>query len=157
MRVLFKHWVPGVLSLNGQLAKRSIFIVCCGLFLLAATRSQAQNTIHVVGHVMSDSGQSVGQATIAVKGSKSAVSSDDNGNFDIQAPADATLTISSIGYLPATIKVAGRHSLQVALVHSSNSLDQVIVVGYGTQKKSDVTGSVARVTAGTLAEVPEPN
>jgi TonB-linked SusC/RagA family outer membrane protein len=158
MRVLFKHWVPGVLSLDGQLAKRAIFIVCCGLFLLTAPRSQAQNApIHVVGHIMSDSGQPVAKATITVKGSKTGVSSDDNGNFDIQVPADATLTISSIGYLPATIKVAGRHSLQVALVHSSNSLDQVIVVGYGTQKASDVTGSVARVTATTLAEVPEPN
>jgi TonB-linked SusC/RagA family outer membrane protein len=157
MRVLFKHWVPGALSLNGQLAKRSIFIVCCGLFLLAASRSQAQNTIHVVGHIMSDSGQPVAKATIALKGSRSGVSSDDNGNFDIQVPADATLTVSSVGYAPATIKVAGRHSLQIALVHSSNSLDQVIVVGYGTQKASDVTGSVARVTATTLAEVPQPN
>ena len=158
MRVLFKHWVPGVLSLKGQLAKRSIFIVCCGLFLLAAPHSQAQNTpIHVVGHIMSDSGQPVAKATIAIKGSRTGVSSDDNGNFDIQAPADATLTISSVGYAPATIKVAGRHTLQITLAASSNSLDQVIVVGYGTQKASDVTGSVARVTATTLAEVPEPN
>lgn len=157
MRVLFKHWVPGILSPEGRLAKRSIFIVCCGLFLLAAPRLQAQNTIHVVGHIMSDSGQSVAKATIVVKGSKSAVSSDDNGNFDIQVPADATLTISSIGYAPATIKVAGRHSLQIALTRSSNALDQVIVVGYGTQKASDVTGSVARVSAATLSEVPSPN
>src|ERR1700722_1675268 len=157
MRVLFKHWVPGVLSLNGQLAKRSIFIVCCGLFLLAASRSQAQTTIHVVGHIMSDSGQPVAKATITVKGTRTGVSSDDNGNFDIQAPADATLTISSVGYTPASIKVAGRHTLQITLAASSNSLDQVIVVGYGTQKASDVTGSVARVTATTLAEVPEPN
>ena len=157
MRVLFKHWVPGVLSLNGQLAKRSIFIVCCGLFLLAASRSQAQTPIHIVGHIMSDSGQPVAKATITVKGTKTGVSSDDNGNFDIQASADATLTISSVGYTPASIKVAGRHTLQITLAASSNSLDQVIVVGYGTQKVSDVTGSVARVTATTLAEVPEPN
>jgi TonB-linked SusC/RagA family outer membrane protein len=157
MRVLFELWVPGVRPLTGRLLRRFIFIVCCGLLLLATSRVQAQTTIHVVGRVISDSGQAVAQATIVVKGSKSGVSSDDKGNFVIEAPPNATLIISSIGYATSTIKLAGRHNLEIALASSSNQLDQVIVVGYGTQKVSDVTGSVARVTATTLAEVPEPN
>jgi TonB-dependent starch-binding outer membrane protein SusC len=157
MRVLFEHRVPGVFPPTGWLLKRSIFIVCCGLLLMAAPRVQAQDIIHVAGHVISDSGQSVAKATIAVKGSRQGFSSDDNGNFDIAVPSNATLIFSSVGYASSTIKVAGRRSIQVVLASSSTSLDQVIVVGYGTQKVSDVTGSVARVTATTLAEVPEPN
>jgi TonB-linked SusC/RagA family outer membrane protein len=137
--------------------RRSIFIVCCGLLLMAAPRVQAQDIIHVVGHIVSDSGQAIARATVTVKGSRQGVTSDDNGNFEIAVPSNGSLVISSVGYVSTTIKVAGRRSIQVALATSSNSLDQVIVVGYGSQKKSDVTGSVARVTAGTLAEVPEPN
>jgi TonB-linked SusC/RagA family outer membrane protein len=124
---------------------------------MAAPRVQAQDIIHVVGHIVSDSGHSVAKATIAVKGSRQGFSSDDNGNFDIAVPSNATLIVSSVGYASSTIKVAGRRSIQIVLASSSTSLDQVIVVGYGTQKVSDVTGSVARVTATTLAEVPEPN
>jgi len=157
MRVLFELWVPGARPLTGRLLRRFIFIVCCGLFLLAAPRVQAQTTIHVVGRVISDSGQPVAKATIVVKGSKSGVSSDDRGNFEIEAPPNGTLIISSVGYASSTINVAGRHSIEIALASSSNQLDQVIVVGYGTQKKSDVTGSVARVTGATLAEVPTDN
>ncbi len=157
MRVSFEHWVPRGLPLTGWLLKRSIFIVCCGLLLMAAPRVQAQDIIHVVGHIVSDSGQAVAKATIVVKGGRQGFSSDDNGNFDIAVPSNATLIISSVGYASSTIKVAGRHTIQIVLAASSGSLDQVIVVGYGTQKASDVTGSVARVTATTLAEVPEPN
>ena len=157
MRVSFEHRVPGRLPLTGWLLKSSIFIVCCGLFLMASPRVQAQNIIHVVGHIVSDSGQAIARATVTVKGTRQGVTSDDNGNFEIAVPANGTLVISSVGYVSATIKVADRRSIQVILASSSSSLDQVIVVGYGTQKVSDVTGSVARVTATTLAEVPEPN
>lgn len=157
MRVSFELWVPGALPLTGRLLRRSIFIVCCGLFILAGPRLQAQNTVHVVGHIVSDSGQAMAQATVLVKGSKSAVTSDDKGNFVIEAPPNSTLIISSIGYTTATIKLAGRSSIDVVMVSTSSQLDQVVVVGYGTQKKSDVTGSVARVTGATLAEVPTAN
>jgi TonB-linked SusC/RagA family outer membrane protein len=157
MRVSFEHWVPRGLPPTGWLLKRSIFIVCCGLLLMAAPRVQGQDIIHVVGHIVSDSGQAIARATVAVKGTREGVTSDDNGNFEIAVSSNGTLVISSVGYIGTSVKVGGRRSIQIVLASSSNSLDQVIVVGYGTQKKSDVTGSVARVTSGTLAEVPEPN
>ena len=158
MSLLFEHRVPRVpLPLAGRLLRRSFFIVCCGLLLLAAPGLRAQNTIHVVGHIVSDSGQAVVKATVAVKGSKSGVSTDDRGNFEISVPSNATLVVSSIGYVGTSIKVGARNSIEIVLVASSNSLDQVVVVGYGSQKKSDVTGSVARVTAATLSEVPSSN
>jgi TonB-dependent starch-binding outer membrane protein SusC len=132
-------------------------VVICMLALGAASQLQAQNTIHIRGRVLSDNGQPIVKATIAVKGSKTGVSSDDNGNFEIVAPPDATLIISSVGYAATNIKVGGRNSIEIALAPSTNSLDQVIVVGYGTQKKSDVTGAVAKVTGTTLQEVPTAN
>ena len=73
MRVSFEYWVPEGRPLTGWLLKRSIFIVCCGLLLMAAPRLQAQDIIHVVGHVVSDSGQSVAKATIVVKGDRKSV------------------------------------------------------------------------------------
>jgi TonB-linked SusC/RagA family outer membrane protein len=157
MRVLFELWVPGELPLTGRLLRRFIFILCCGLLLLAASRVHGQTPIHVVGHIVTDSGQAVAKATIMVKGSKTAVSSDDRGSFEIDAPPNATLIISSVGYAGSTINIGGRHTIQIVLASSSSQLDQVIVVGYGTQKKSDVTGSVARVTGATLGEVPAAN
>src|SRR5579863_3448646 len=156
MRVKFERSVPGGLSPTAWLLKRTIFFLCCGLFLMTP-RVQAQEVIHVVGHVTSDSGQAVAKATITVRGTKQGFSSDDNGNFDVAVPANATLVISSVGYASSTIKVAGRRTIDVVLASASNSLDQVIVVGYGSQKKSYVTGSVARVSGNTLAEVPEAN
>ncbi|HTR28008.1 MAG TPA: TonB-dependent receptor [Puia sp.] len=155
MRVSFEHRVPRGLPPTGWPLKRSFLLICCGL-VLAAPRLYAQD-IHVVGHVVSDSGQTVAKATIGVKGGKQGVSSDDNGNFAISVPPNATLIVSSVGYITTSVKVGGRNSIQIVLPSASSSLDQVIVVGYGSQRKSDVTGSVARVSANTLAQVPEPN
>jgi TonB-linked SusC/RagA family outer membrane protein len=129
----------------------------CVMAFLAYSPLRAQNTIHVTGHIVSDSGQAVAKASIVVRGSKTGVSSDDRGYFEITVPPNATLLISSVGFVNSSVKVGGRANIEVVMGSSSNSLDQVIVVGYGSQKKSDVTGSVARVTATTLAEVPEPN
>ena len=156
MRVSFEHWVPRGLPPTGWPLKRAFFTICCGL-ILAIPRLQAQDLIHVSGHIASDSGQAVVRATIVVKGGKQGTSSDDNGNFDLSVPSNASLVVSSVGYITTVVKVAGRRSIQVVLASSGSSLDQVIVVGYGSQRKSDVTGSVARVSATTLAQVPEPN
>jgi TonB-dependent starch-binding outer membrane protein SusC len=129
----------------------------CVMAFLAYSPLQAQNTIHVTGHIVSDSGQAIAKASIIVRGTNTGVSSDDRGYFEISAPPNGTLIISSVGFATNILKVGGRANIEVVLTSTSNSLNQVIVVGYGTQKASDVTGSVARVTATTLAEVPEPN
>ena len=117
----------------------------------------AQNTIHIKGRVVNESGQPVPKATVQVKNSKTAVTTDDSGNYEITAALDAMLVVSSVGYTSLTLRVAGR-SVPDAVLHASpNSLDQVVVVGYGTQKKKDVTGSIVSVSAKTLSEVPASN
>jgi len=124
---------------------------------LIAPPLHAQTNIRIKGHITGTTGQPVTNATVLVKGLKTGVSSDESGNFEILAPANATLVISSVNYTTSTIKVGGRASIDVILAVANNSLDQVVVVGYGSQKKRDVTGSVVSVTGATLQEVPTAN
>jgi TonB-linked SusC/RagA family outer membrane protein len=160
MRISAKQNAPKVsIILLGQLSRKFLTIAVCALStLFLAPSLHAQNTIHVKGRVLNESGQPVPKATVLVKGSSSGVSSDDNGNFEIVAPPNATLIISSVNFTTTSLRVGGRASLEVVLTPSANNnLNEVVVVGYGTQKKSDVTGAVARVTASQLNEVPTAN
>ena len=92
-----------------------------------------------------------------VKGLSNGVTSDDNGNYEITAPDNGTLIFSYVGFTTAEIKISNRTSIDVSLTSTPNSLSQVIVIGYGTQKRSDVTGAIATVNASTLQEVPTAN
>jgi len=157
MRILSEQRAHKAIAPTGLLLRRSCIILICLLSLLTVTTLQAQNTIHVTGRVLSADGQPIAQATVMVKGEKTGVTTDEKGSFDIVASPNATIVISYVGYATSTIKVGGRNVIEVALSPTGNSLGEVIVVGYGTQKKSDVTGSVARVTGATLAEVPTAN
>ena len=159
MRVSFKQHVQRTPTmLSGQLVRKFLTVAFCSLaaFLLAPSL-YAQNTVHIKGRVLNENGLPVPKATVQVRGFKTGVSTDDGGNFEIIASPNAILEISSVGYVATSIKVGGRSSVEIALASSSSALNEVIVVGYGTQKKSDVTGSVARVTASALQEVPTAN
>ena len=116
----------------------------------------AQN-IAVKGRVLDAAGQGISNASVTVKGSATGVSSDQAGNFTISAPSNATLVVSSVGFVSTEVRVNGQTSLSVSLRPSDNNLDQVVVVGYGTQRKRDVTGSVTSVSGTALREVPAPN
>src|SRR6187551_1059035 len=92
--------------------------------------------------------------TVRVKGLTTAAATDANGNFTISAAPDATLIFSSVGYGSQEVKVNNRTNITVSLQSSASVLDQIVVVGYGTQKKRDVTGAVSSVNAETIAKVP---
>ena len=159
MRVSFKPErtkVPTFLS--GLLLRKILMIVCfasAGCFF--ALPLYAQKSIHIKGRVTNESGQPVAKATIMVKGTTTGVSSDDNGNFEIDAPSNATLSISSVNFTTTSVKVGGRSAVEVVLAAANNSLNEVVVIGYGTQRKEAVTGSVASITGNNLREVPSPN
>src|ERR1700733_7270590 len=159
MRISVKQNAQKVsIVLFGQLLRKFLTIAICTLASFAFAQSlQAQATVHIKGKVTNESGQPVPHATVLVKGFKSGVSSDDEGNFDIVAPPNATLTISSVNFASSNIKVGGRTNIEIVLTSSATNLNEVVVVGYGTQKKSDITGAVAKVTATTLSEVPSAN
>jgi len=82
---------------------------------------------------------------VKVQGTKTGAVTDFNGNFSVQADANSTLVISYIGYTTATVKVNGRNDIVISLKEDSQTLNDVVVIGYGVQKKSDLTGAVASV------------
>ncbi|TCD07047.1 TonB-dependent receptor [Pedobacter frigidisoli] len=119
--------------------------VLAAFCLLMINVAIAQN-ITVKGKVL-DGGDktSLPGVTILIKGTQNGTQTDANGNYSISAPANATLVFNFVGYTAQEQAVANRTTINVSLVSSSQQLEQVVVVGYGTQRKIDVTGSVATV------------
>lgn len=105
--------------------------------------TQQQKTIK--GTVKDATGESIIGANVIVKGSTVGVITDIDGNFTLDVPANATLQISYIGYLSQEIKVGSQTSFNIQLQEDSKTLDEVVVVGYGVQKKVNLTGSVSSV------------
>ena len=110
-----------------------------------------QQTIKVKGQVVDQDGEPLIGATVRVKGAQSGSVTDLDGNFEIEASSNATLLISYVGYKDREIAVRGRAVIeQIQMEPDSQVLEQVVVVGYGTQKKADLTGSVSVVNADEL-------
>lgn len=111
------------------------------------------------GKVTDDKGSALIGATVKLKSGRSATSTDVNGKFSINVPANETaILVTYLGYVDQEVPVnASSENLVVKLSTNSRSLNDVIVVGYGTQRKKDVTGSVASISAANLQEVPAPN
>ena len=121
----------------------ALFLLC--LFPLGAL---AQSLVK--GTVKDVSGEPIIGASVKIQGAKSGVITDFDGNFSITASNNATLVISYIGYSTETIKLNGRNNISVTLKEDTQSLNDVVVIGYGVQRKSDLTGSVASVKADDL-------
>lgn len=112
-----------------------------------AQSAGAQQTQSVVAGVITDAaGEPIIGASVLVKGQKTGVSSDIDGRFAIKAKIGDELNISSVGFLPKTVKVTS-DNLSVVLDEHSQVMDEVVVIGYGTQRKGDVTSAVASVKA----------
>lgn len=111
----------------------------------------------VTGTVTDSSGTPLVGVTIQVKGTTSGTVTGADGSFTLNAPDSAVLVVSYIGYLTKEIPMKGQTELKIILSRSSSSLDEVVVVGYGTQKKSDLTGSVASVNMKKAEAIPTTN
>lgn len=127
------------------------------LFSLVTMSGYAQSKT-VTGKIIDSTGEPVIGASVLVKGTTNGVISDIDGNFSIQGVAnDAILQISFVGYKAQDIPVAGKTKIDVTLVEDTEMLDEVVVVGYGVQKKSDVTGALASVSSEELNTKPVSN
>ena len=125
---------------------------------VSANAAVTQQTIKVKGQVVDQDGEPLIGATVRVKGASTGSVTDIDGNFQIDAASNATLVISYVGYKDREIAVRGRAQIDAIQMESdSQVLDQVVVVGYGTQKKADLTGSVAVVNADELKRVSHSN
>ena len=115
-------------------------------------------TIQVKGQVVDQDGEPLIGATVKVKGAQTGAVTDLDGNFQVNAPANGTLVISYVGYKDREIAVNGRAIIEsIQMESDSQVLDQVVVVGYGVQKKADLTGSVSIVNADELKRVSHSN
>ncbi|WP_332914623.1 carboxypeptidase-like regulatory domain-containing protein [Algoriphagus boritolerans] len=99
----------------------------------------------ITGTVQDETGAPLPGAAILVKGTTNGTITDLDGNFSIDVPADAVLVISYLGYTAQEVSVNGRSSLSIQLEPDARQLDELVVVGYGTQKRSDVTGAIGSV------------
>ena len=129
----------------------------CPTPLMAAV-AQAPQTITVKGQVVDQDGEPLIGATVKVKDSNAGAVTDVDGNFQITAPANAILVVSYVGYQDKEVAVRGRAIIEsIQLSADETVLDQVVVVGYGTQKKADLTGSVSIVNADEMKKVSHSN
>lgn len=135
---------------------KSIFLLLFAVFLLHLAR--AQPAVTITGVVTSQSGEPLGGVSIIIKGSPQAAMTKENGNFQLNAPPNSTLVFSFVGFTSKEIKVGTTAvKLSIQLLTNKNELNQVVVVGYGTRKKSDVTGAISSVSEQSIKDVPAGN
>lgn len=114
-------------------------------FLFFSQALLAQN--RVSGSVTDPTGKGVAGATVILKGTNTATQTNENGEFTITAPSGGTLVISAVGYATQEIPIQSRSSVPVRLATQESSLNEVVVIGYGTARRRDITGAIASVQA----------
>ncbi|MBP6054197.1 MAG: TonB-dependent receptor [Cytophagaceae bacterium] len=129
----------------------SMFFVLMGIQMLAQDRT-------VTGRVTaSDDGSGIPGASISIKGTSKGTSSDADGNYKITVSGSSVLTFSSVGFNSQDVSVGNKSQINVALATDTKALTEVVVVGYGTQKKSQLTGAISSVTSKQITEMPITN
>lgn len=117
---------------------------------LRGKNGASAKSVKVSGLILDENNEPLIGATVRLKDTTVAVSTDLDGKFTIDAPQGATLMVSYVGYKPAEVKISGS-SLTIHMVPTDNQLNEVVVIGYGTVKKKDLTGAVASVKGDDLA------
>jgi len=137
-----------LLKIKGKMG----WAICLILSIFTFT-SYGQQTVS--GKVSSaEDGQGIPGVSVAVKGTSKGTTSDASGNYKIVADGKAKLSFSAIGYISQEVAVGTKSSIDIRLVSDVQSLSEVVVVGYGTQKKSQTTGAISSVSAKQIAEMP---
>lgn len=125
------------------------------LFMFFAATSFAQQDITIQGKVVDSlDGKGIPGVSVLIKGTTKGTQTDAEGNYRIAAPSNATLTFSFISYTRQEKPVSGQAIINVTLVSANEQLDQVVVVGYGTQKRSQIVGSVSSVKSEEITKQP---
>ncbi|WP_449437597.1 TonB-dependent receptor plug domain-containing protein [Pedobacter steynii] len=111
----------------------------------------------ITGTVHDETGKPLPGVSVTVKGTTTGSITDEQGKYSINAPDNATLVFTYIGYTKVELPVGGKTVLDINLTPDQTSLNELIVVGYGTQKKETVTGSISQVKGTDLVKSPQPN
>jgi TonB-linked SusC/RagA family outer membrane protein len=129
-----------------------IILSFCLFFALFSTQAAAQQ--QVAGKVTDSRGEPLPGVNIVIKNTSSGTVSGVDGSYALKADENSILSFSYIGYVPAEVSVNGRTKIDVSMKEDLQNLDEVVVVGYGTVKKSDLTGSVSSITSTELKATP---
>ena len=134
---------------------RSLRVLTALLMLVMFPVMVIAQNVTVRGQVFDEAGEGIPGANVVQAGTQNGTMTDIDGNFSLSVPAGAQLNISFIGYLSK--KVAAKNGMKVTLEEDRKALEDVVVIGYGTQRKEAVTGSVASVKGDALQELPSSN
>ena len=138
-----------------DLTTRKWTLVC--FFLLLLQVCFAQN-VTVKGTIVTQTGEPLQGVSVMVKGSQNGTATGSDGSFEILAPPTGTLVFSYVGFISKEVKLSGNQSkLSIQMLTDKNELSQVIVVGYGTRRKSDVTGAITSISEQAIKDVPASN
>jgi TonB-linked SusC/RagA family outer membrane protein len=132
--------------------KHLLKLLFCSLITLFALTATAQT--QVTGKVIDESGQTVPGVTVVIKGTTRGANTDVNGNFKINASTNDVLVFSSIGYIRKEVSLNGRSQIIIQLTTDNRRLNDVVVVGYGVQRRRDITGSVGSVQGEAFKDQP---
>lgn len=132
-----------------------LFLVLLSVIAMSAFSQTRQ----ITGKVIDKSGEALIGVSVGIKGTSQGATTDVNGSFKLNIPSvgNTVLVVRYIGFKSKEITVGSQNNFNITLEDDTKSLDEVVVVGYGTVKKSDLTGSVGVVTGSELAKVPVPN
>jgi TonB-linked SusC/RagA family outer membrane protein len=136
-----------------MIMKQQLRLFFCMMTLLSWQFVQAQNK-QVTGKVNGTDGSLLPGVSVTVKGTTQGGATDSEGKYSLSVPNNATLVFSYIGYKAQSIVVGNRSSIDVTLEEDALALQEVVAIGYGTQKKSQLTGAISSVTAKQITEMP---
>jgi TonB-linked SusC/RagA family outer membrane protein len=126
--------------------KKIFLLFVVGIFSLFAMHAQGGGGITVKGNVKDTNGEEIIGASVLVKGATTGTATDIDGNFQLNVPsANSTLVVSYLGYKTQEVAIGGQRSLFITLHEDSEVLNEVVVIGYGSVKKEDATGSVVAI------------
>lgn len=134
---------------------RDLFLL--SLLCLGITQPLFAQNVTVKGKVTDDKGEMIPGASVTVKGFQQGTLTDAEGMYSIDVGGNATLVFSFLGYLKEEVPVSNRSTINVSLKIDTKALEEVVVVGYGTQRKIETTGSIASVKAADLVQTPVAN
>ena len=124
------------------------------LMLILSSNLYAQNNKNVTGKVTDNKGESIPGASVKIKNTTTGIATDIEGKFSLNVPNDAILIVTSVGYDDQEVNINGRSEVTIVMKTNTKELQEVVVVGYGTQRKVDITGATASVKGEELVKQP---
>lgn len=137
-------------SLTYKLASNNLVVVL-------STNAAEYDAQVVTGRVTDENGQAVANVSVSERGTSNGTTTDNNGNYSLNVASNASLVFSSVGYETQTVAVGGRNVIDVRMQAAVKKIDEVVVIGYGTASKRDLTGSIVKIAGKEVADKPNTN